>query len=140
MYVAFNVTLISFFIAENKTEEAIKTIVNRIVSLPTELKVRALKTIEILLHVDDIVSQVTAVTFKWYKAMGDNLIDKITTYAKNPFGEVRCAGLGILSSLALQQWGQEVIQSVPGKQDLKTCYLYLFIIMLFFRIGRISVG
>lgn len=46
--------------------------------------------------------------------MGDNVIEKIVTYAKNPFGEIRFAGLGVLLSLANQQWGQEVIQHVPG--------------------------
>lgn len=111
----FQIIIIILFIVENRTEEAIKTIVSRLVSLPTELKARVLKTIEILLRVDSISSQVTAITLKWYKIMGDTIIDKITTYAKNPFGEIRCAGLGVLCSLALQQWGQEVIQGVPGK-------------------------
>lgn len=106
---------LTFLIAGNKTEEAIRTIVSRIVSLPTELKVRALKAIENLLRIDNIASQAAAITLKWYKIMGDNIIDKIVSYAKNPFGEIRCAGLGVLGSLALQQWGQEIIQSVPGK-------------------------
>lgn len=83
-------------------------------SLPTELKIRALKTLESLLNVQDITSKASTITFKWFRLLGENFIEKIVSYAKNPFGEIRLAGLGVLFALASQQWGQEAIQQVPG--------------------------
>lgn len=98
-----------------EVEKAIKTLVFRIAPLPTELKIRALKAVENLLLAETVSSEVAVITLKWFKAMDNNIIDKIVSYAKNPFGEIRYAGLGVLHSLASQQWGQEVIQNVPGK-------------------------
>lgn len=83
-------------------------------SLPTELKIRALKTIENLLQVEDVAGKASSFARKWFRLMGDNFIEKIVSYAKNPFGEIRIGGLGVLFALASQQWGQEVIQQVPG--------------------------
>lgn len=85
-------------------------------SAPTELKIRILKTIEILLTVEDRTSNVSTITYKWFKQTGENFIDKIVSYAKNPFGEIKLAGLGVLLAMAAQQWGQEIIQQVPGNQ------------------------
>lgn len=101
--------------AGSKLEQAISSVVNGLGSLPTELKIRALKVIENLLRIDDITTRVSSITFKWFKLMGQNFIDKIVSYAKNPFGEIRLAGFGVLHSLATQQWGQEIIQQFPGK-------------------------
>lgn len=95
-------------------DRIIPLIANSLGVLPTELKVRALKTIENLLSVEDIASKASIISFKWFKLMGDGFIDKIVTYAKSPFGEIRLGGLGILLALASQQWGQEVIHQVPG--------------------------
>lgn len=103
-----------FHILEYKLERVIPTIAKSLSSIPTELKIRALKTIEVLLKVEDITSKASNITFKWFKQLGNNFIDNIVSYAKNPFGEIRVAGLEVLFALASQQWGQEVIQQVPG--------------------------
>lgn len=87
---------------------------NLLSSLPTELKIRALKTFENLLSVQDLTSRASNITFKWFRLLGENFLEKIVSYAKNPFGEIRLAGLGVLFALASQQWGQEAIQQVPG--------------------------
>lgn len=100
--------------SEYKIGRALPLIVNLLGSLPTELKIRALKTIENLLSVEDKANKISTVTYKWFRLMGENFIDKIVSYSKNPFGEIRFAGLSVILAMASQQWGQEVIQQVPG--------------------------
>lgn len=70
------------------------------------------------MSVEDTPSKASNITFKWFKQLGDNFIDKVVSYAKNPFGEIRLAGLSVLFALAPQQWGQEAIQQVPGNFSL----------------------
>lgn len=109
-------------------ERVLPMIANSLGSLPTELKIRALHMIKILLKVEDKTSKASNLTFKWFKQFGDNFIDKIVSYAKNPFEEIRLAGLGVLLSLSSQQWGQEAIQQVPGINSLMlTCIAFILI-------------
>lgn len=100
----------------NRMESTIKIIATS-TSFPTDIKVRALTCLEHLLGVvdndEDDVS-ITTITRKWYNFIDDKPIDVILNYAKNPFGEFRLAGFGVLSSIARQLWGQEVIRDTPG--------------------------
>lgn len=54
------------------------------------------------------------ITEKWYRLLGAEPMELIAKYAKNPFAELRLAGLGILNALAGQPWGQEAIRNSPG--------------------------
>lgn len=92
-----------------------------------------------MLSVEDTTSQVSNITLKWYRQLGNNFIDKIVSYAKNPFVEIRSAGFGVLFALASQQWGQEVIQQVPGNFNYFVIYKSYVSFMLF-RISRVFIG
>lgn len=89
-------------------------IVEKLNKLPNEVKIRALNCLENMLHVSTNDTRITNITRKWYNCMEKNPMDVIMRYAKNPFSEIRSAGLGILNALSTQLWGQEVIRNSPG--------------------------
>ncbi|GJQ74529.1 hypothetical protein Trydic_g21394 [Trypoxylus dichotomus] len=89
-------------------------IIEKLNKLPNEVKIRALNCIENILQVSTNDTRITTITRKWYSCLEGNPMDFIMRYAKNPFSEIRCAGLGLLSALATQLWGQEVIRNSPG--------------------------
>lgn len=93
---------------------AIQTVAKLVPSLPTEVRLRALKCFESLLRVQEKNNEIMQITRKWYSIFGENPMDIITRYARNPFSEIKMAGLGILHAMAEQQWGQEEIRNTPG--------------------------
>lgn len=54
------------------------------------------------------------ITERWYRLLGADPMEIISKYAKNPFFDLRSAGLGILHAIAGQPWGQEDIKNTPG--------------------------
>ena len=95
----------------NKT---LSVIVERLTSLPTESRLRALHCLESFLRVQADERQVSEVTRNWFSVMSDEPLGWIMKYAKNPFHEIRSAGLGLLRALSTQLWGHKVIRNSPG--------------------------
>lgn len=93
----------------------VKTIAMLLSSLPMEVRLRALNCLENLLKVEEKTNEIMKITRKWYTLFGDDPMEIILRYAKNPFSEIKLAGLGILQAIAEQQWGQEEIRNTPGK-------------------------
>ncbi|XP_060524269.1 26S proteasome non-ATPase regulatory subunit 5 [Cylas formicarius] len=98
----------------NKIFDVIKTISKMLGSLPTELKISALNCIENLLHVSEHKDNIELTTKRWFHALGENPMEIVLRYAKNPFLELKLAGLGVLKAVAGQLWGQETIKNTPG--------------------------
>lgn len=98
----------------NKITYAIKTIVKLLTSFPSEVRLRALNCLENLLTVEEQKNDIMQITRRWYGLFGDDPMEIILRYAKNPFSEIKLSGLGILRAIADQQWGQEEIRNTPG--------------------------
>ncbi|KAJ8944688.1 hypothetical protein NQ318_015896 [Aromia moschata] len=98
----------------NKITYAIKTIVKLLTSYPTEIRIRALNCLENLLRVNDPKIDTMQIARRWFELFGDDPMQLIIRYAKNPFSETKLAGLGMLQAIAEQQWGQEYIKNTPG--------------------------
>lgn len=99
-------------------EGFVKTIAKLLPSLPTDIRIRALSCIENLLR--DARVDTMQLTEKWFHLLGPEPMDVISKYAKNPFVELRLAGLGILNAIACQLWGQEAIKNTPGATNITT--------------------
>lgn len=99
-------------------EGFVKTIAKLLPSLPTDIRIRALNCIENLLR--DVRVDTMQLTEKWFHLLGPEPMDVISKYAKNPFVELRLAGLGILNAIACQLWGQEAIKNTPGATNITT--------------------
>ncbi|XP_044745627.1 26S proteasome non-ATPase regulatory subunit 5 [Coccinella septempunctata] len=96
-------------------ENGMSLISSKLGTFPTEITVRALKCIENLLSTDENNLRVQFISQKWFSALGPNAMTNIILkYAKNPFFELRIAGLSVINSISNQIWGQEVIQDTPG--------------------------
>lgn len=87
----------------------------RLSTFETPLLVRTLGSYETLFNVLEPDELVELVAKKWFETLGEVPMDLVLKYAKNPFGEIRLAGLGVLLSISKQKWGQELIRNTPGK-------------------------
>jgi len=90
---------------------------NKITNLPTEWRVRALNTVANLLElkVADQDTLSLAITKSWFEQLAPNPMELVVSVCRQPFTELRLAGLQVLRVLAEQQWGQENINSMPGE-------------------------
>lgn len=88
----------------------------KIISFPTPLCVRTLNNIETLLRVKEADERVECITKKWFDTLDEEVaMDFVLKYAKNPFDEIRQAGLSILLPVSEQKWGQNYIKNTAGK-------------------------
>lgn len=121
-----------------KMEGFVKTLAKLLPSLPTEVRIRALNCIENLLR--DVRVDTIQLTEKWYHLLGPEPMDVISKYAKNPFVELRLAGLGVVNAIACQPWGQEAIKNTPGaiqtSQPLLCCLTCYFTGLIEFLLDR----
>ncbi|XP_069676869.1 26S proteasome non-ATPase regulatory subunit 5 isoform X3 [Periplaneta americana] len=101
---------------DDTMDQTMKKLAHKISNLPTELRVRAMNTVANLLQLKlpDQNSQSLAITKSWFEKMAVNPMELIMSVCRQPFTELRLAGMQVLQVLAEQQWGQECINSTPG--------------------------
>ncbi|XP_018333905.1 26S proteasome non-ATPase regulatory subunit 5 [Agrilus planipennis] len=99
---------------DRKVLRAVEIVRERLGSLPNEVKLRAMSFLENLFRMKDSDPKISNLIQKWFNKLGDDGMDFVFKYVKNPFSEIRLAGLGILNSLCGHHWGQENIKNTPG--------------------------
>lgn len=94
----------------------IKKIRNIIRDKPTELRLRALDNLALILHVEKIKqnNRVLVLTKSWFDLLDDNPLSVIVDLCKQPFPDIRQSSMKVLLELATQPWGQEYIINCPG--------------------------
>jgi 26S proteasome non-ATPase regulatory subunit 5 len=68
-----------------------------------------------VLQVADQDTLSLAITKSWFEQLAPNPMELVVSVCRQPFTELRLAGLQVLRVLAEQQWGQENINSTPGE-------------------------
>lgn len=83
----------------------------------TEQKIEIMRFFSILLeHYEWMIDEdfYSSQTLKWYKCIDINPMGRIFAFAKQPFEDVRCAGMKIIRSVSKWRWGQEEMLKCPG--------------------------
>ncbi|KAJ9587033.1 hypothetical protein L9F63_019375, partial [Diploptera punctata] len=96
-------------------DSTMKCLADKISDLPTEWRVRALNTVANLLKLkeSDQDTQSLELTKSWFEHLSSDPMSVVMSVCRQPFIELRLAGLQILQVLAEQQWGQEYINKTP---------------------------
>lgn len=71
------------------------------------------KTVPIL-QVEEQTVDLLGLTEKWFNQLGPKSFEMIMGVAKQPFLDLRCSAYQVISALALQPWGQRVMNELPG--------------------------
>lgn len=97
-------------------DTTMKHLADKIATLPTEWRVRALNAVGNLLQlkISDQDTQSLALTKSWFEHLAPDPMSVLMSVCRQPFIELRLAGLQVLQVLAEQQWGQEYINITPG--------------------------
>lgn len=95
---------------------ALKKIAEVIEKMPSELRVRGLKNLNLILNVPKAErdNRILSLTKSWFDSLCENPLELISSLCRQPFADIRQASFEVLAVLASQEWGQEYIANHPG--------------------------
>ncbi|XP_076285992.1 26S proteasome non-ATPase regulatory subunit 5 [Lasioglossum baleicum] len=95
---------------------ALKKIADVIQKMPTALRIRGLENLALILDVkrSEQDNRILSLTKSWFDCLCDQPLGVIVGICRQPFADIRQAGLEVLAVIAAQTWGQEYISVFPG--------------------------
>lgn len=88
------------------------------------MKIRALNCVANLISIDKDPSKpqtgpvdhrVTLMTREWFRSLNTNSMDALYAICRNPFTELKLAGLTLLDAVCQHQWGEELVARTAGQ-------------------------
>lgn len=96
-----------------ETETAIKVLGKFTIQAKTELRVKSLKALAVILSCEETNSE-ESLNNKWASLAIPNFISVVMAIAKQPFPDLHYAGLDFLTSVAKEKWGMVAMGACPG--------------------------
>jgi len=95
---------------------ALKKIAEIVQKMPTDLRIRGLNSLVLVLDVKrvDQDNRILSLTKLWFDSLCDDPLGMIVAICRQPFADIRQAGLEVLAIISFQAWGQEYISTYPG--------------------------
>ncbi|XP_066593756.1 26S proteasome non-ATPase regulatory subunit 5 [Prorops nasuta] len=95
---------------------ALKRMVDIIMKMPTEFKIKGLQNLSAILQVpeDQYDKRICTLTQSWFDNLCDDPMRFLFDQCQKPFPDIRQASLELLNVLACQVWGKRYIASYPG--------------------------
>lgn len=95
---------------------ALKKIAEIVQKMPSALRIRGLNNLVLILDVkrDEQDNRILSLTKMWFDSLCDDPLDMLVSICRQPFADIRQAGLEVLAVIASQVWGQEYISTHPG--------------------------
>lgn len=96
--------------------DALKKISEVIQRMPTALRIRGLENLSRILDIkkSEQDNRILSLTKSWFDSLCDDPMNMIMSICRQPFADIRQAGLEVLAVVASQVWGQEYISYFPG--------------------------
>ncbi|XP_058791738.1 26S proteasome non-ATPase regulatory subunit 5 [Phymastichus coffea] len=95
---------------------ALKKIGDVIQKMPSELRVRGLNNLTVILSVPKAEqdNRILSLTKSWFDEICEKPLEIISSLCRQPFADIRQASLEVLAVIGAQEWGQEYIANHPG--------------------------
>ncbi|XP_012062164.1 PREDICTED: 26S proteasome non-ATPase regulatory subunit 5 [Atta cephalotes] len=95
---------------------ALKKITEIVQKMPTALRIRGLNNLALILEVKRVEqdNRILSLTKLWFDSLCDDPLGMIAAICRQPFADIRQAGLEVLAVISSQVWGQEYISTYPG--------------------------
>lgn len=98
------------------TRKTLKKVSEILQKMSSEIKVRALNNLASILRIEpeEQDNRILSLTKSWFDLLAEDPLDMIVGFCKQPFADIREAGLQVLAVVASQTWGQEYMANAPG--------------------------
>lgn len=100
----------------NTMIHGVKLIGTMVREAPSELRIKALDTVCSItkLQIAEQTDELQKLTEKWFNLLSNNSFETLMSLVRQPFTDLRCSAHCVLQSLALQPWGQTLMNNYPG--------------------------
>lgn len=101
-------------------DNALNRISYVIKKMPSELRVRGLDCLALILHVnkEQQNNQIISLTNNWFKLLDEEPLDMIVGLCRQPFLDIKISSYRVIAAISNQAWGHEIIASYPGLIEL----------------------
>ena len=98
------------------TEKVLRKLGEFISSSSSVIKCRSLRAVTMMVScVEDChLEHEQSISRKWFAEIHPNLLQLMLSTVKQPFADLRLAGLALIVELSTQEWGQRQLQACPG--------------------------
>jgi 26S proteasome non-ATPase regulatory subunit 5 len=97
----------------NKMQKTLKSI--DLANYSTDLKIRAINCLSNVFFCADIDNQIASITQSWFQTISPSQdLTFVMNLCRNPFPELKMAGLDLLKSIVRHQWGQLAVLQTGG--------------------------
>lgn len=96
------------------TEKILRKLGEFIGSSSSVMKCRSLRAVTMMVSCVEDCNSEQSTSQKWFAKVHHNFLQLILSIVKQPFADLRLAGLTLIMEMSTQEWGQHLLQACPG--------------------------
>lgn len=96
------------------TEKALTKLGEFIGSCSSVIKCRSLRAVTMMVSCLEDCNLEQSTSQKWFAIIHQNFLQLILSTVKQPFADLRLAGLALIVEMSTQEWGQRELHACPG--------------------------
>ena len=101
-------------LSSNKMDVVLKALSNFLMNSKTEIRVKALEALSLLLSYNELSPHGEALSQEWCDMLGKDFLSHLLTLANQPFPDLSTAALKCTLAVSGAPWGQSYLQRTPG--------------------------
>lgn len=100
--------------AQDTTERVLSKLGELIAVSPSEIRCRSLRAVKMMVSCKEDCDWELSISKQWFAKIHKQLFQLLLSIVRQPFADLRLAGLMVFVELAVQEWGQREMQACPG--------------------------
>lgn len=99
---------------QGATEQVLHKLGELIAVSSTEIRCRSLGAIKMMVSCNEDSNWEVSISRQWFAKIHHHLLQLLLSIVRQPFADLRLAGLVVLVELSAREWGQKEMQACPG--------------------------
>lgn len=99
---------------QGATEQVLHKLGELVPMSSTEVRCRSLRAIKMMLSCNEDYNWEVSISRQWFAKIHPHLLQLLLSIVRQPFADLRLAGLVVLVELSAHEWGQREMQACPG--------------------------
>lgn len=100
--------------AQDATEKVLRKLGELIAISSSEIRCRSLRAVKMMVSCKEDCDWEVSVSKRWFAKIHQHLFQLLLSIVRQPFADLRLAGLMVVAELSSQEWGQREMQASPG--------------------------
>jgi 26S proteasome non-ATPase regulatory subunit 5 len=96
------------------TDQVLRKLGELIAVSSSDIRCRCLRVVKMMLSCEEDCKEEVSTTQQWFGKIHHHLLQLLLSIVRQPFADLRVAGLLVLMELSAQEWGQGEMHASPG--------------------------